>query len=138
MTASVFLDTNILLYALVPASTFTRDPRIETAEELLGGGGVVSVQVLHEFCDAAFRKLGKSWSDIKELLSAVDVLCGQAVSLTPEVFKAAVEVSSRYRFRIYDSLILVAAEQAGCETLYTEDLQHGQTIGKVKIVNPFL
>jgi predicted nucleic acid-binding protein len=138
MTARAFLDTNILLYALVPASTFAHDPRIEIAESLLASGGAVSVQVLNEFCDAAHRKLGKSWNDIKELLGAVNVLFGPAVSLDSHVLTAALEISSRYRFRIYDSLILAAAEKAGCTTLYTEDLQHGQTIGNVKIVNPFL
>jgi predicted nucleic acid-binding protein len=49
-----------------------------------------------------------------------------------------VDLSRRHSFNIYDSLILAAAMQAGCTTLYTEDMQHGQTIGKLTIVNPFL
>lgn len=70
MGAEAFLDTNILLYALVPDRTLPHDPRAEIAEELLARGGVVSVQVLSEFCDVASRKLGKSWSDLSRLSRA--------------------------------------------------------------------
>ncbi len=137
MTSDVFLDTNILLYALVPESTFKADRRIGTAEKLLADGGVVSVQVLSEFSDAARRKLGKSWSDISELLNAAEVLCGPVVPLTAELHKTAVKIAERYGFRIYDSLILAAAMKAGCTTLLTEDMQHGQVIDGVRIENPF-
>src|SRR5215472_14853974 len=99
MTASVFLDTNILLYALVPASASVQDPRTETAERLLADGGTISVQVLHEFCDVAHRKLGKSWAAIRELVGAVGDLCAPAIPLTSEVLAAAVEISNRYQFR---------------------------------------
>jgi predicted nucleic acid-binding protein len=138
MTSNVFLDTNILLYALVPESTLKHDPRIARAEELLGAGGTVSVQVVNEFSDVAFRKLQKDCDGIAELLKAVEVLCGPAISLTSELSKAALTISGRYGFRIYDSLILAAAEEAGCTTVYTEDLKHGQVIGGVTVVNPFL
>jgi len=50
----------------------------------------------------------------------------------------AVDISARFGYRIYDSLILAAAQQAGCTTVYSEDMQHGQAIGSLTIVNPFL
>jgi predicted nucleic acid-binding protein len=65
-------------------------------------------------------------------------LCGHAIPLTVETHDAAVDLSRSYGFNIYDSLILAAAEQAGCSTVYSEDMQHGQRIGQLTIVNPFL
>ncbi len=138
MGAEAFLDTNILLYALVPDRTLPHDPRAEIAEELLARGGVVSVQVLSEFCDVASRKLGKSWSDLSRLLESIETLCGRAIPLTTELHNAAVAISARNRFRIYDSTIIAAAIAAKCAVLYSEDMQHGQVIGGVRIENPFL
>jgi predicted nucleic acid-binding protein len=138
MGAEAFLDTNVLLYALVPDRTLPHDPRAEIAEELLARGGVVSVQVLSEFCDVASRKLGKSWSDLSRLLENIETLCGRAIPLTAELHNAAVAISSRYRFRIYDSTIIAAAVAARCAVLYSEDMQHGQVIEGIRIENPFL
>ena len=59
------------------------------------------------------------------------------VPLTMDVHRAAVDVSRRYGFRIYDSLVLSAARLAGCRTLYSEDLQDGQTIDCVLVRDPF-
>jgi predicted nucleic acid-binding protein len=138
MGAEAFLDTNILLYALVPDRTLPHDPRAEIAEELLARGGVVSVQVLSEFCDVASRKLGKSWSDLSRLLVSIETLCGRALPLTAELHNAAVAISARNRFRIYDSTIVAAAVAAKCAVLYSEDMQHGQVVDGVRIENPFL
>jgi predicted nucleic acid-binding protein len=137
MGAEVFFDTNVLLYALVPDPKLKRDARTEMSEDLLANGGVVSVQVLNEFSDVASRKLGKSWSEIAELLEGIEVLCGTAVPLTAQVQKAAVRISGRHRFRIYDSLILAAAIESKCDVLFSEDLQDGQVIEGLRIENPF-
>ncbi len=138
MTGRAFLDTNILIYALVKRESAATDHRTETAEEVLLEGGVVSVQVLTEFTDAVSRKLGKRWQTIREMLEGIEAICGSAIPLTSEMHKKALAISERYAFRFFDSLILAAALQAGCTTLYTEDLQHGQLIEGVRIVNPFL
>ena len=137
MTIRPFLDTNVLLYALDIQTGTSRDLRADKAEQILSGGGVVSVQVLTEFCDVASRKFKLSWEKIADFLHVLDALCGRAVPLTTEIHTAAVEISKRYGYRIYDSLILAAAIQAGCATVYTEDMQHGQVIDGVRIENPF-
>jgi predicted nucleic acid-binding protein len=138
MTASVFFDTNVLIYALTARASSKRDPRSEIAEKALSCGGVVSVQVLNEFADVASCKFKKRWDAIEQYLEVIDALCGRAVPLTVETQVAAIEISRSYGYRIYDSLILAAAQLAGCTTVFTEDMQHGQTIGKITIVNPFL
>jgi predicted nucleic acid-binding protein len=138
MTAKAFLDTNILIYALVQRKSAMRDRRTEIAEEILLADGVISVQVLTEFTDAVGRKHGKSLQTIRNMLEGIGALCGPAVPLTQETHQSALAISDRYAFRIYDSMILAAASLAGCTTLYTEDMQHGQVIDGVRIVNPFL
>lgn len=137
MTAKVFFDTNVLVYALGLPTARPMDARGETAERLLSEGGQVSVQILNELADVAARKLNFSWAKIAELMRIVEVLCGPALPLTAEAQRAAVQIAGSRGYRIFDAMILASAKEAGCGTLYTEDLQHGQLIDGVRIVNPF-
>lgn len=138
MTGKPFLDTNVLVYALVVRASSPSDPRAEIAERALTQGGVVSVQILNEFTDVASHKLKMSWDSIEEALAAITLLCGRPIPITAEIHQSAVGLSKRCGFRIYDSLIVVAAQEAGCDVLYTEDLQHGQVIEGLRIENPFV
>ncbi len=138
MTNSVFFDTNVLVYALGDPRVGPSDPRPDKATELLERGGVVSVQVLNEYADAANRRLRLSWQKIAHSLSIVELLCGRARSITADIQQTALNLSARYGYRIYDSMILAAALEAGCTTVYSEDLQHGQVIEGLRIENPFL
>lgn len=138
MNDKIFLDTNVLVYAFGAKKSSVQDPRIAIAEQAVMLGGAVSVQVLNEFVQVCRRKAKLSWSQILGSLEVIKDLCGKTIPLTIETHEAAVEISQRYGFHIYDSLILAAAIQAGCTTVYTEDMQHGQTIGKLTIENPFL
>ena len=137
MTDKAFFDTNILVYAFASQSVSGADARAKRAEELLSLGGIVSVQVLNEFADVANHKLKFSWAAVETGLGAIVALCGPPIALNAETHLHAVGLSKRYGFRIYDSLILAAADKAGCTIVYTEDLQHGQAIGNVTVVNPF-
>jgi predicted nucleic acid-binding protein len=138
MTGKVFLDTNILVYALAVRSNSTEDRRTQIAENLLAAGGVVSVQVLNEFTDVATRKLKLGWEEVNRSLQAVAVLCGRAVSISADTHASAVKLSTRYGFRIFDSMIVASALEAGCTTLYTEDLQHQQPLDGLVVENPFM
>ena len=138
MTSKVFLDTNILIYALVSRQGASIDRRAVVAEQKLGEGGTVSVQVLSELCDVLSRKFGLSWPQIDKRLEVIATFCGPALPLTAETHKFAVGMSLRHKFRIYDAMILAAAAKAGCATVYTEDMQHGQVVEGVRIENPFL
>jgi predicted nucleic acid-binding protein len=79
-----------------------------------------------------------NWGEVRAARDKTLFFCPNPVPLTEEIHRSAVELSAHYGYNIYDSLILAAAEQAGCTTLYTEDMQHGQEIGSLTIVNPFL
>ena len=138
MTTRRFFDTNILLYALGLPTGSPKDARNEAAFRLLTEGGRVSVQILNEFADLLARKLRLPWARIEEVLSLTEGLCGKALPLTAEAQKNAVSIASRLGYRIHDAMVVASAREAGCEVIYTEDLQHGQVIEGVRIVNPFL
>ena len=133
MPAEVFFDTNVLIYAVAK-----NDPRAIKAETLLAGGGVVSVQSLNEFVSVARRKLGMSWKEVREFLDLILVLCPKPVPVSPDTHRGAVTIAEKYRYSIYDALIASAALEAGCKTLYSEELQDGQIINRqLTIRNPF-
>ena len=138
MNDKVFIDTNVLVYAFATVKGSPDDRRIQFAHEILSRGGVISVQVLNEFVQVCRQKARLEWDRVIEALQVIKELCEPAVPITIETHEAAVAISRQYGFHIYDSLILAAAAQAGCEVAYSEDMQHGQMIGSVKIVNPFL
>jgi predicted nucleic acid-binding protein len=128
-----FFDTNVLIYAVVES-----DPRSTRAEGILASGGALSVQVLNEFVSVARRKLAMSWSEVHEALEAFRVLCPDPLPVTTEVHESALRIAEQYGYNIYDALVIAAALDAGCAALYSEDLQHGQTInGQLTIENPF-
>ncbi|HEY1808888.1 MAG TPA: PIN domain-containing protein [Acidobacteriaceae bacterium] len=130
--SGAFLDTSVLIYTLV-----REDRRTAVAEELLLSGGLVSVQVLNELVAVARRKLNLSWNEIATALSAIRELCGPPLSLTVEVHEQALKLAERFGYHIDDSLVLASAIGAGCRILYSEDMQDGQSIGKLHIRNPF-
>ena len=133
MSDKPFLDTNILIYVIGE-----HDERTSKAEALLADGGIVSVQVLNELVAVARRKLAMSWEDIDQALEAILVLCPSPVPLSLTTHQAALRLARRYEFQIYDALIVAAALEAGSLTLYSEDLQAGQTIDRrLTIRNPF-
>ena len=132
MSVKPFLDTNILVYAFA-----ANDRRSDTAEALLAAGGVVSVQVLNEFVNVSRRKLGLEWSEIRKALTILRALLDPPQPLTVELHEAAIDIAHRYGFHFYDSLILAAALQAGCDVLYSEDLQSRQRVDRLTVRNPF-
>jgi predicted nucleic acid-binding protein len=134
MPAKAFFDTNVLIYAVAQD-----DPRSKKAEEILASGGVLSVQILNEFASAARRKILMSWSDVTEALGAFRVLCPSPLPITIEMHEAALKIAKKHGYNIHDALVVSAALEAGCTTLYSEDLHNGQTIdGQLTIRNPFV
>lgn len=133
MSDRVFFDTNILVYVIGQ-----HDARTPTAERLVARGGLVSVQVLNELASVAHRKLRMAWPEITEALAAIRILCPSPVAITAEIHDAALRVAAHHGFHIYHALIVAAALDANCDTLYTEDLQSGQVIdGRLTVQNPF-
>ena len=132
MSAEAFVDTNVVVYA------FSRnDLRTAPAHLLLEQGPQLNVQVLNEFVSVALRKLRMPWPEIHDALRIIGVFAAPPRTLTTTIHDAAVAIAERHHYHIYDALIIAAAVDAGCRTLYSEDLADGQTIRGVRIVNPF-
>ena len=98
---------------------------------------MVSVQVLNEFTAAARRKLQMPWAEVAEAVQAFLVLCPAPVPVSLEIHTAARAIAQKLGCNIYDALVIAAALDAGCETLYSEDFQDGQKLeGKLTVRNP--
>jgi len=130
---AAFFDTNVIVYAFAKD-----DHRTTIAEMLLAGGGVIGVQILNEFVAVAARKLGMPWEEILEALSALRELCpSPPIPVTVKTHDAALRIAGRFGYHIYDSLVIAAALEARCDTLFSEDMNDGQTIDGLTIRNPF-
>lgn len=125
MSGKAFVDTNIFVYAALKA--LDNHVKWRTSVDLLNSSlsFVVSTQVLNEFSSVLLRKK-ISDDDIKSRVG--DIVADSAVTVvTLETIRQAWELRSRYQFSYWDSLIVASALQAGCITLYTEDLNHEMT-----------
>ncbi|MBV9571256.1 MAG: PIN domain-containing protein [Alphaproteobacteria bacterium] len=131
MSADTFFDSNVLLYILSADQV-----RASHSFALASGGGVISVQVLSEFANVAKKKFGMHIPEIKELLSTLRrFLVVRELNLATH--ERGLDIAERYRFSIYDSMLLASALEARCRTFYSEDLHHGQRIEGLTIRNPF-
>jgi predicted nucleic acid-binding protein len=128
----IFFDTNTLLYLLS-----SDDKKADWVSKNLQQHNVISVQVLSEFTSASLRKIKISNTELDEFLDLFTSIFNVR-SLDIDTFETGLMVSRRYGYQHYDSMIIAAALQAGCERLYSEDMQHRQVIDKrLQIVNPF-
>jgi predicted nucleic acid-binding protein len=135
-----FLDTNIAVYCFDSSAPRKQEAAKELVTHAASSGmGVVSFQVLQEFCNVASnsRRLNLAPERIMAYVSLVLQPMNQ-VTISPALLEIALSIRQAHRFAFYDSLILAAAQEAQCTSIYSEDMQHGQLIGKLKIINPFL
>jgi predicted nucleic acid-binding protein len=140
MSGKAFLDTNIFVYAYDDRDARKHSRAVDLIRQLtVSGDAVISYQVVQEFFNVALTKSSKKLNhhDAHELLEDVfrPLL---AVPSSFSLVSEAIRIQDRYRLSWYDSLIASAAQQAGCDVLYSEDLQHGQQFGPVTVQNPFL
>jgi predicted nucleic acid-binding protein len=127
-----FLDTNILVYAQEAGA------RGDIARQLVAEGGIVSVQILNELANVLSRKLRRDWSEVAAVLDDARAALDEPMPVTLSLHLSALEFARNHNVAFYDALILAAAIEAGCETLFSEDFQHGRRFGDCLIVNPFL
>ncbi len=133
------MDTNILIYAHDALAGAKHERARQLVERLWASGqGVLSTQVLQELCVNLRRKLAQPLptEDIRLLIR--DYLSWEIVVNTTDAIVQALEIETRHKTSFWDALILQAAEQAGADVLYSEDLATGQQYGVVKVINPLL
>ena len=129
---SAFFDSNILIYA------YSTDARRQRALTTIAGGGAISAQVLNEFTNVLRKKQKQDWPIIEAAVQCLRFRFPDIVPLTSDTHAAALALARDHTLAFYDALIVAAAIEAGCDTLYSEDLQHGRSVGGLTIVNPFL
>ena len=136
MIVPAFVDSNILIYAA--SSDPSEKAKKAKAVELIGRTEFgISAQVLAEFYSVVTRKI-RVPMPAAVALRWVELLEQQpCVSVDSALVKRGAAISERYQISYWDGAILAAAEYLGAETVYSEDMSHGQTYGSVKVVNPF-
>ena len=139
MSAEFFLDTNVLVYHL--DTTDRRKHGIAeriVREGLATGNACVSYQVVQECLNVALRKAEVALS-VEAARSYFEVVLAPLmhVGASEALYQRALDVHARWRFGFYDSLVVASAMAAGCRTLLSEDLQHGQRLDGLTVVDPF-
>lgn len=133
MTVKSFADSNVVLY------TIGKDAgKADIARRLIAGQPTISVQVVNECVSVCLRKLSftreQAYAFARTLMDRTAVL-----SLDESTIDQAAALAIRYQLSHWDALIVASALLAGCDTLYSEDLQHGQVFDdRLTVVNPFL
>lgn len=132
MTAKYFSDTNIVLY------TIGQDKRkAEIARNIIATEPIVSAQVINECVNVCLRKFGftkeRAYTFADSIMRRTDVLPVDEITI-----RKSSEIALKNLLSNWDALIVAAALLAGCDTLYSEDMQHGQVFeGQLTVVNPF-
>jgi predicted nucleic acid-binding protein len=133
--SKIFFDTNILIYQMDKRSITKRDKcRTLVREAATNGDAVISTQVLQEFYVVATKKLHIDPIVSKSIMHTFENM--EVVTIGKDLINEAIDASIQYQLSFWDALILVAAESAKCEILYSEDLNEGQVMRNVEIVNP--
>lgn len=132
-----FVDTNVLLYRVSQLEDEAGKQQIATA--ILASPDVrLSVQVLQEFYVQATRPTPDASLTHEEASGLIRSWKRfDPVSITPEIMDAALVACARWSISYWDAAIIEAARSAGCDTVLSEDLNHGQDFGGVRVVNPF-
>ncbi len=136
MTAPVFVDTNVLIYALDDA-----DPKKQVSARMWREDlwrtrrGRISFQVLQEF----YVKVTRKWPEAKEETRSEirDLLAWRPIAIDDAIVEAAWKVQDRFGFSFWDALIVAAANSSSCRFLLTEDLQAGQELDGLIVISPF-
>jgi predicted nucleic acid-binding protein len=127
-----FFDTNILVYLASGDAT-----KADRAEATIAAGGSISVQVLNEIANVARRKMRMSWQETHAFLDMLRALL-TVHPLTVDIHETGLRLAERYGFSTYDAMIAASALHAGCDTLWSEDMQHGMVLDEgLQITSPF-
>lgn len=134
--ADSFLDTNIFVYAV--DNNYPEKQKIARkliSELTKNDKAVLSTQVLQEFYNIATKKMGISKEKARAIIDSLIPV--RTIDTTRKIVVNAIEINIKYQFSIWDSLVLSAAKSGGCTRIYTDDLNSGEIVEGVEIINPF-
>ncbi len=138
MTATIFVDTNVLVYASDARDAAKKQRALEWLQHLWGAGsGRISTQVLQEYYSTVTRKLSPPMPRKRARADIVNLLSWNPLVIGDTVIQRAWSIEDRFAVSWWDALIVAAAQISGCDVLLTEDLQDGQLFDSVQVVDPF-
>jgi predicted nucleic acid-binding protein len=137
MATRSFIDTNVLIYAEASDEPVKRQAALLLLKQLYeSASGVLSTQVLQEYCNVALKKLKLPAAHIRAQLDLYEQF--EIVQVTPALIRAGLDLHQTRSVSFYDAIVLVSAQTAGCSELFSEDLNTGEMVGGVRIINPFV
>lgn len=138
MTAPVFVDTNVLVYRQ-DRSNPVRQSRADDwiAHLVRHRSARLSFQVLQELYATLTRKVRPAFAPEEARGIVRDLAVWQPVTINLPILERGWQIQERYRLSWWDALIVAAAQSCACSALLTEDLQHGQDLGRVRVIDPF-
>ncbi len=137
MAQRSFIDTNVLIYAEASDEPVKQQVALALLKQLYEStSGVLSTQVLQEYCNVALKKLKLPVAHIRAQLGLYEQF--EVVQVTPALIRAGLDLQQTRSVAFYDALVLASAQAAGCNELFSEDLNTGEVIGGLRICNPFL
>ncbi len=135
-----FIDTNVFVHDIEhPGSAHQRVAQELVEDAVTTGNGYISYQVINECANVILK-----FTDRPDRFDLAQEYLERVLARLPRVepslplYMNAIRLHERYQISFYDALIVAGAVAAGCTTLYSEDMQHGQLFDGVRVVNPFL
>lgn len=136
MATRSFIDTNVLVYAEASDAPLKQFAALTLLKGLYEEGlGVLSTQVLQEYCNVALKKLKLPAQYVRSQLDLYEQF--EVVQVTPAIIHAGLDIHQTRSVSFFDAIVLASAHAAGCNVIWTEDMNAGEVINGVSIANPF-
>ena len=136
MAARSFIDTNILVYAEASDAPVKQRAALALLKRLYEEGlGVLSTQVLQEYCNVALKKLRLSAQHVRAQLDLYEQF--DVVLVTPAIIRDGLDLHQTRSVAFFDAIVLASAHASGCNVIWTEDMNAGEVINGLRSVNPF-
>ena len=136
MTSRSFIDTNVLVYAEACDAPYKQRSALDLLQRLYEQGlGVVSTQILQEYCNVALKRLKLPAQYVRSQLDLYEQF--EVVQVTPAIIRAGLDLHQTRSVAFFDAIVLSSAHAAGCSVIWTEDMNAGEVVNGVRISNPF-
>ena len=136
MATRSFIDTNVLVYAEASDAPLKQRAALTLLKGLYEEGlGVLSTQVLQEYCNVALKKLKLPAQYVRAQLDLYEQF--EVVQVTPAIIRAGLDLHQTRSASFFDAIVLASAHASGCNVIWTEDMNVGELVNGVRIANPF-
>jgi predicted nucleic acid-binding protein len=136
MAGRSFIDTNVLVYAEASDEPLKQQAALALIKRLYENNeGVLSTQILQEYCNVALKKLRLPTTHIRAQLDLYEQF--EVVQVTPAIIRSGLDLQQTRSVSFFDSIVLASAHAAGCNVIWSEDMNTGEVINGMQITNPF-